>query len=103
MLAANRLLVQAYLLRGATLWLLTRILASVMIALADANPLTLSARSSLLIIVVATTLGFAQTWRLHETVLLGNLGVSRAMLAIWFAVPAVVGELIVSLAGATLA
>jgi hypothetical protein len=103
MLAANWLLLRAYFLRGATLWLLTRALASVMIALADANPLTFSARSSLLIVIVAMTLGFAQTRRLHEAVLLGNLGVSRTLLAIWFAVPAVAGELIVGLAGATLA
>jgi hypothetical protein len=100
MIAQWKLIAHTYLFRGAGLWLLARILISVMMSLAELNPLTLSARSSALIVLVATVLGFAQTGRLREHVLLGNLGVSRAALALCFALPALAGELIIGIAGA---
>jgi len=97
------LIARTYLVRGAVLWLLARILISAVMSLAEFNPLTLAARSSVVIILVSTLLGFAQTARLREFVLLGNLGVSRSALALYFALPALAGELIVSLAGAAFA
>ena len=100
MLAANSLLARTYLVRGAVLWFLARVLISALMTLANANPLTLSARASFIIILIATALGFAQTLRLRETVLLGNLGVSRATIALWFALPAFAGELIIGITGA---
>jgi hypothetical protein len=101
--AANWFLARSYLLRGAVLWFLARLLISVLVALANTNPLALSARSSAIIILIAMALGVAQTLRLREMVLLGNLGVSRGTLALWFALPALAGELIIRLAGAVLA
>lgn len=103
MIASNWLLARAYLIRGVVLWLLARLLISVAMLLADADPLALSPRASAIIILVATALGLAQTMRLREGVLLGNLGVSRPMLAICLALPAFAGELIIALAGAAFA
>lgn len=103
MLVANWLLTRSYLLRGAALWLLARVLISAGMALAGASPLALSPRASGIIIVVVTALGFAQTMRLRESVLLGNLGISRAMLALYFALPALIGELTLAMVGAAFA
>jgi hypothetical protein len=97
---ANSLVDRAYLRRGAVLWLLARALLSVVLAFADASPLALSSQASVITIVVVTTLGFAQTMRLRESVLLGNLGVSRPMLAAFFALPALIGELAIAAIGA---
>jgi len=100
MIVTNWLLVRAYVLRGAILWLLARALVSMVMALADADPFAVSVRSSVIIILVTTALGFAQTLRLREGVLLRNLGLSPAMLALYFALPGLVGELIIGATGA---
>lgn len=56
-----------------------------------------------MIVLVATGLGYAQTARLREFALLGNLGVSRAELAAFFALPALAGELLIATTYALLA
>lgn len=99
----DALIARTYLLRGAVLWLLARLLISMVILLAKADPFALSPRASAIIILVSTTLACAQTLRLHELVLLGNLGVPRAQLALYFAVPALAGELILGATHALLA
>jgi len=96
---AHTLIARALILRGVVLWLLARTLISAVMSLAEFNPLALSARSSAIIILVSTLLGFAQTGRLREYVLLGNLGVSRATLVMYFALPALAGELLLLAAG----
>ena len=103
MITADWLVARAYLLRGMVLWLLARILISMAMLLANIDPFALAPRSSVIIILIATGLGFAQAHRLREGVMLGNLGVSRPMLALGFALPAFAGELIIALAGAAFA
>lgn len=103
MATSDPLIVRAYLMRGAVLWLLARILISVVLTAANSNPFALSVRSSVIIILIATALSCVQTARLRESVLLGNLGVSRPELAAYFAVPALVGELLISATAALFA
>jgi len=96
-------IVRSYLLRGSLLWLLARLLISVVIVAAHGDPLALPVRSSVIIVLVSTTLALAQTARLHEGTFLGNLGVSRALLACYFALPALLGELLIGVTGASFA
>lgn len=102
MIVSNSLVARALLTRGAILWLLVRALVSVVIALADGSPLAFDARASLIIIGITVVLCYAQMFRLRESVLLGNLGVSHAALALCFGTPALLGELIVSATWAAL-
>jgi hypothetical protein len=67
-------------------------------ALAGTNPLDLSFMSAMWIVGISTTLGAADVVRRHERALTENLGVSRMMLLAFFAVPALVGELVIGLA-----
>jgi hypothetical protein len=102
MLRSNPLVVRTYLLRGAVLWLLARTLISAVIVAADGNPFAVSARSAVIIVGVSAVLALAQTARLRERVLLGNLGVPAAALVAYFALPALAGELILAVLGAAL-
>ena len=102
MLRSNMLVVRSCLLRGAILWLLARTLISAMIVAAYGDPFAVSARSAVIIIGMSTALAFAQTARLRERVLLGNLGVPGATLAAYFALPALAGELVIVLLRAAL-
>lgn len=99
---SNTLVMRAYLLRGTVLWLLARTLISAVIFVAHGDPFAVPVRSGVIIIGVSTALAFAQTARLREGVLLGNLGVPRAVLAAYFALPALAGELAISLLHAAL-
>lgn len=97
------LIARTYLLRGTILWFLARTVSSTVMLLAHANASASSTRTSVVIIFVATILGLAQTARLREGVLLGNLGVSRPELAAFFALPALAGELLIATTYALLA
>jgi hypothetical protein len=99
----DTLITRTWVVRGAILWFLARLVISAVIAAAHHNPFAISARSSAIIILVATALGYVQTARLREGVLLGNLGVSRAELSAFFALPALVGELLIAVAHVVLA
>jgi hypothetical protein len=99
----DTLITRTWVVRGAILWFLARLVISAAIAAAGYNPFAISARSSAIIVLVATGLGYAQTARLREFVLLGNLGVSRAELAAFFALPALAGELLIATTYALLA
>lgn len=94
----NALIAQKYLARGARLWIGTRLLGSAVVALAGMHPLRLSFASTLVIVGASTALGLVDLLRRHELALLDNLGVSRATLAGFFAGPAIIGELSISLA-----
>ena len=88
----NRLIVRAYLLRGARLWLGSRGLVSLMLLLRGFDPLRLSSVAMLTMIVLSVAVCFADTRRLRERALLGNLGVSPFILGALFAGPAIIGE-----------
>src|SRR4051812_49452674 len=93
----DALIVRAYLTRGLIIWVGARLLVSAIIALAGANPLDTTPGTVLGIVVCATILAVAQTTRLRESILLGNLRISPLMLASMLAIPAAIGELFVRL------
>jgi len=99
----------AFVARGARLWILVRLLVVVAVALsaalaggpppdaATAPLLVLAPAAALLVVPLTAMLGLADVARRGERALLGNLGVSRRRVALWFAAPAVAGELLVGL------
>ena len=82
-----------YFARGASLWVLGRILASAALALAGEDPVHLTLGATLLIIGASVLLGVADMRRRHERALLENLAVSGGMRVAFFAIPAVAGEI----------
>lgn len=98
----NRLVVRAYLSRGARLWLATRAMLAAVFLLAGSNPLRLSAAVVLEVILLSVVVSFLNTHRHRERALLGNLGVRPFMLAILFAGPALIGEAALWLGAAAL-
>jgi hypothetical protein len=86
------MIVRAYVGRGARLWLLTRLAVGIVFLFGQANPLDVSTRNSFGLVLVSTFACAVDTTRRRELVLLGNLGVSHAQLAAFFALPAIAGE-----------
>lgn len=103
MTISDSLIVRTYLLRGAFLWLLARLLISAVIVAAQGDPFAISSRSAVIIIAVSTALAFAQTIRHREFAFLGNLGLTRAWLVACYALPALLGELATAFLGKALA
>ena len=94
----NPLIARAYLTRGLYLWLGARLLASASMTLGGGNPLDLSFIQAMWMIGISTALGLADVrWR-RERALTENLGVTRTMLVALFAIPALIGELLIGLA-----
>lgn len=93
MIRPNRILAVAYLSRGARLWLLIRIAATVVLVMAGADPLRLSGAVVTALIVLSVTVSFLDTYRHREHALLGNLAVSPLTLCILLTLPALAGEL----------
>lgn len=98
----NRLVVRAYLSRGARLWLVTRAMLSGVFLLAGTNPVQLSAAVVVAIILLSVVLGFLETHRRRERAFLANLGVRPLVLGALFAGPAMIGEVALRLGGAAL-
>ena len=92
------MIVRAYVGRGARLWLLTRLAVGIVALFGQLNPLDVSTRSSFGFVVLTTLACAAETTRRRELVLLGNLGVSHAQLAAFFALPAIAGESLLRIA-----
>jgi len=85
--------------RGALAWLGVRGLGSAALFLADIAPLHLTVGMHLVLVATATLAAFSQTLRLRELTLLANLGVTRATIAALYAVSAIAGETLVTMAG----
>ena len=88
----NRLLVTAYLLRHARLWLLVRLLVSVLLLRAEENPLQIALGGVGGLVVLSAAVNLFEMYRRHEFDFLGNLGVHRASLVWWAVVPPLLGE-----------
>jgi hypothetical protein len=88
--------VRAWAPRAVVLWLGVRAIASAVLFLGGSNPLLPAPERSLLLVALTVAASFAQTSRSREWALLGNLGVSRRVLAAVYALPAVVGELLLA-------
>jgi hypothetical protein len=102
-LPRSRLVTQAYLARGARFWIATRALVSLFLMFAGSNPFDTSVGSSIEIALLSVALCFLDTRRRREDVLLGNLGLTRAVLAALFAIPAIVGEIAILIAASMIA
>lgn len=91
----NFLIARTYLVRSFGLWLAIRLLLAVAGAIATSNPIRLPAAATVFVVVLTVLVAFMDTrWR-HESVLLGNLGISGVTLAALFAIPPLVGEVVV--------
>ena len=89
----NPILLRAYLLRGALIWLGVRMIVAVIVSLAGGSPLQLSAATSLEVVAISVILGFVEFSRRRERALVANLGVSRLVLFWMYLFPASLGEL----------
>ena len=92
----NPLIVQQYVVRGMLLWVGVRALVSAVAALAGTDPLHLTPASIMLLVGGSLALGVVDVLRRHERALLENLAVSRTALGVFFAGPAVLGELAIA-------
>ena len=75
-------------------------MATVMIKLGGGDPVHTTLGNSLVIVLGTLALCLVDVYRRHEWALLGNLGVSRTVLYLVLAVPAIVGELGVAIVAA---
>jgi hypothetical protein len=99
----NRLVVRAYLLRGALLWILARVAITGALVLAGGDALKLSTTALVEVVLLIVALGWIETRRRREGALLANLGVSPFLLSVFFAGPALLGEFVLRFAAALLA
>jgi hypothetical protein len=98
----NRLVVRAYLFRGALLWIVTRATITSALVLAGSNALRLSTAALVEVVLLIVALGWIETRRRRESALLGNLGVSPVVLSVFFGAPALLGELLLRTGAALL-
>ena len=94
----NPLIARKYLARGARLWIGARILVSALLVLVGMDALNLTFAATMMIVGGSLALGIADVYRRHERALLENLAVSRSALVVFFAGPAMLGELTISVA-----
>ena len=92
-MSPNRLVVRAYAIRGAKLWLATRAVVSIVFLFGQVNPLDFSVSGSVRMVAIAVCVSFLETHRRGERALLANLGIRPQMLAVLFVVPALIGEI----------
>jgi hypothetical protein len=90
------LIARTFFLRGVRLWLGTRAAILAASLMVNEPVLWLDATGVVIMIGVAVAVCFLAVRRNHERALLGNLGLSPFVLAALFAVPAVMGETLVS-------
>jgi hypothetical protein len=88
----NALLVRAYAVRSARLWVGLRAATALTFSLAELPPFPRSAGAVHLFILISMLLCFADVWRRHERVLIGNLGVRPWILAAVCLAPPAFGE-----------
>ncbi|MEO5590338.1 MAG: hypothetical protein ABIS03_12185 [Gemmatimonadaceae bacterium] len=100
MILPNFLISQSYLLRGISLWVLTRVAIAGVLLLAGGDAVELSTAAALEVVVLIVALGWIETFRHRERTLLGNLGVSPLVTSLFFAGPAILGELFTRIGGA---
>jgi hypothetical protein len=94
----NALVVRAYALRSARLWLGLRATTAVGLAVANLPPFPRSLAAAHILIFLSLALCFAELWRRHERVLIGNLGVSPWTLGAVSLIPPLVCEAILTTA-----
>lgn len=85
-------LTRAYLQRGIGLWVASRLVVSLVMALAEVDPWRPTPLASLQIVFFTAAIAWVDMHRRKERALLGNLGVSRVLVAAICSLPAAAGE-----------
>lgn len=88
---------RTYFARGAVLWASARALLSAVFILGHTDPLRLSFGSIIFVMAAVSGVGIADLDRRHERPLLANLGLSRATQISFFALPALLGEMVIAM------
>ena len=88
-----------YFARGMWLWTATRLVASAVVLLAGVSPLHMGASASTYIVAACFALGVADMHRQQDRILLSNLAVPHLARFAFFAIPAIVGELVIAAIG----
>jgi hypothetical protein len=96
----NALIARAYVARGGRRWIVTRAMVSGVFLMSRNNPLEVSAAVVGGIILLSVGLSFLATHNRRESVLLANLGIGPLVQGVMFAVPALIGEIALGVAGA---
>jgi len=91
----NRLVATLMLRRGTRLWMLARVAISGLIFLSGDDPFRLPVSTTVGVLLICLTLAYVEMHLNHERDLLGNLGIKRRSVAVFFLGPALVGELVV--------
>ena len=89
---ANPVVVRAYALRSANLWLGLRGTMALVLAVADLPPFPRSANAVLFFVLVTTLICVLDVRRRHERALIGNLGLSLWTLAGISVIPPILAE-----------
>ncbi len=95
----NAILVRTRLVRGAVIWVAARALLSLGLRMVGGDPIRLGASASLALVAVCMAASTIDEIRMGESVLVANLGVSRAWCVMVDLMPPLVGELIIHAAG----
>ncbi len=90
----NAILVRTRLRRGATIWVAARAALALVLLPAGGNPLRLGAPAALVFVALCAIAGTLDEVRMGESVLISNLGVTRAWCVLLDAAPALAGELV---------
>ena len=99
----NAILVRTRLVRGAIIWVTARALLSLGLSMAGGDPIRLGAPASLAFVAICVAASTIDEIRMGESVLVANLGVSRAWCVMVDVMPPLVGELVIHAAGVFLA
>lgn len=91
----NRLVATMLLRRSTRLWVLARLAFSGLVFLAGDDPFRLPIATTAGVLMICVTLAYIETHLNHERDLLGNLGIKRRTLAVYFLGPALVGEIFI--------
>jgi hypothetical protein len=94
----NLMIARKFLGRSARFWIGARLLVSGLVLFAGMDPLRLTFAATMVIVGASVVMGVAEMYRRHERALLENLAVSRTMMFVFLAAPAILGELIISVA-----
>ena len=92
-----RRVLEAYLRRGAGIWLLMRLSVSAVLLFGREDPLDLTGATTLTLILGSAALLRVDIRRRHERLLIGNLGLSPWVVSSVALIPAALGEIAIGM------
>lgn len=98
-----RLVVRAYVRRGAVVWLTARLLVGIVFAFGQANPFIGPPVVHFGLVALSSALTLVDVHRRHERILIGNLAIEPAFVVALAGIPALAGEIAIFLAAKALA